>query len=44
VAWWSARQPGCGGAFTTDRFEFFWGRPQASLFTQNLSVGWSFKR
>jgi hypothetical protein len=44
VAWWSARQPGCGSSFTTDRFEFFWGRPSASLFTLSLGVGWSFKR
>jgi len=44
VAWWTARQPGCGNAFVTDRFEFFWGRPSASLFTQNLSLGWSFSR
>jgi len=44
VAWWAARQPGCGSSFTTDRLEFFWGWPSASLFTQNLGVGWSFKR
>lgn len=44
VAWWTARQPGCGNSFVTDRFEFFWGRPSASLFTQNLSLGWNFSR
>jgi hypothetical protein len=44
VAWWSVRQPGCGNSFVTDRFEFFWGRPSASLFIQNLSLGWSFSR
>lgn len=44
VAWWTARQPGCGSSFVTDRFEFLWGRPSASLFTQNLPVGWSFSR
>jgi len=44
VGWWTARQPGCGNPFATDRLEFFWGRPSASLFTQNLSLGWSFSR
>lgn len=44
VGWWTARQPGCGNAFVTDRFEFFWGRPSASLFTQNLGLGWNFSR
>ncbi len=42
VAWWTPRQPGCGNSFVTDRFEFFWGQPSASLFVQNLSLGWSF--
>jgi hypothetical protein len=41
---WTIRQPGCGDAFVTDRLEFFWGRPSASLFTQNLAVGWNFSR
>jgi hypothetical protein len=44
VAWWSPRQPSCGDSFTTDRFEFFWGRPSAALFIQNLPVGWKFVR
>jgi hypothetical protein len=44
VAYWTARQPSCGDAFTTDRFEFFWGRPSAALFTQDLPVGWKFVR
>jgi len=44
VTWWAARQPGCGSSFVTDRFEFFWGRPSAPLFTQNLGLGWSFSR
>ncbi len=44
VTYWTARQPGCGNSFVTDRFEFFWGRPSASLFVQNLPVGWSFGR
>jgi hypothetical protein len=42
--WWTTRQPGCGSSFVTDRLEFFWGRPTASLFVQNLALGWSFKR
>jgi hypothetical protein len=44
VNWWTARQPGCGATFLTDRFEFFWGRASSSLFTQNLSLGWNFGR
>jgi hypothetical protein len=44
VNWWTARQPGCGESFLTDRFEFFWGRASLSLFTQNLSLGWDFGR
>ncbi len=44
LTWWTTRQPGCGNSFVTDRFEFFWGRPSASLFVQNLPVGWSFGR
>jgi hypothetical protein len=44
VWYWTARQPGCGDSFVTDRFEFFWGRPSAPLFTQNLGVGWNFSR
>jgi hypothetical protein len=44
VGWWTARQPGCGNAYTTDRFEFAWGSMGAPLFVQNLSLGWSFAR
>lgn len=44
VGWWTARQPGCGNAYTTDRFEFAWGSIGAPLFVQNLSLGWSFSR
>jgi hypothetical protein len=41
---WIVRQPGCGDFFTTDRFEFFWGRPSAALFVQSLPLGWNFSR
>jgi hypothetical protein len=44
VGWWTARQPGCGDAYVTDRFEFAWGSLASPLFIQNLAVGWSFSR
>ncbi len=44
VGWWTARQPGCGNAYVTDRFEFAWGSIGSPLFVQNLSLGWSFSR
>jgi hypothetical protein len=44
VGFWTTRQPGCGNAYATDRFEFAWGSIAAPLFVQNLSVGWSFSR
>jgi hypothetical protein len=44
VTWWTARTPGCGISFITDRFEFFWGSPSAPLFVQSLPLGWSFTR
>jgi hypothetical protein len=44
LRWWTTRQPGCGDAYTTDRFEFAWGGMASPLFVQNLSVGWRFSR
>ena len=44
VGWWTARTPGCGTPFVTDRFQFFWGRASAPLFTQDLPLGWTFVR